>query len=118
MRSKDRVKRTIVLLAMVASAACDSATSPSGTVPLGQPFELPVGQSATIGDELLTVSFQSVTADSRCPIGVLCIWAGEGVVALEARRLPSTTAPLVLKTDPESATVGQFQGYQIELVEL
>jgi hypothetical protein len=108
----------LLTLAVITFAACDSATSPTHAVSLGQPFELPVGQAATIENELLVVSFQSVTADSRCPIGVLCIWAGEAVVALEARRLPSTTARVVLKTDPQSETTGRFQSYEIELVEL
>jgi hypothetical protein len=108
----------LLTLGLLAVAACDSATSPTRAVPLGEPFELPVGQAASIEDELLVVSFQAVTADSRCPIGVLCIRAGEAVVSLEARRLPSTTAPLVLKTDPQSETTGRFQSYEIELVEL
>ncbi len=114
------MNRTTLLLSVrvIAFAACHSATSPTRAVSLGQPFELPAGQAATIENELLLVSFQSVTADSRCPIGVLCIWAGEAVVALEARRLPSTTARLVLKTDPQTETTVRFQGYEIELVEL
>ena len=114
------MKRTTLLLAMAMSVlvACDSATSPTHAVPLGQPFELPVGQAVTIEDELLVLSFRSVSSDSRCPIGVLCIRAGEAVVALELRRLPSTTAPLVLKTDPQNEASAHFQSYQIELVEL
>jgi len=114
------VNRTSLLLALLVLGfgACDSATSPTRAVPLGQPFELPVGEAAAIADELLVVSFQAVTADSRCPTGVLCIWAGEAVVSLEVSRLPSTTAPLVLKTDPESEATGHFQAYEIELVEL
>ena len=59
------MNRTTLLLALALSslAACNSATSPSHAVSLGQPFELPVGQAATIENELLVVSFQSVTAD-------------------------------------------------------
>lgn len=106
------------MLALTLSAACDSSTTPSRGVPFGQEFELQAGQAATIEDELLVVTFEAVTADSRCPIGVFCIQAGEAVVSLEARRLPSTTAQLVLKTQPEAETFGFFQGYEIRLVEL
>jgi hypothetical protein len=114
------MNRTTLLLTLVVtlSAACDSSTPPSGGVSLGQEFDLPAGQAATVEGELLVVTFDAVTADSRCPIGVFCIQAGEAVVSLEARRLPSTTASLVLKTQPETEALGFFQDYEIRLVEL
>jgi hypothetical protein len=45
---------------------------------------LAVGQRVTIasGDAL---RFERVVSDSRCPIGVTCIWAGEVTVALTLR---------------------------------
>ena len=46
-------------------------------VSLGQPFELRVGRSATVAGEGLTVSFEAVSSDSRCPTGVQCVWAPE-----------------------------------------
>lgn len=114
------MNRTTMLLtlAVIATAACDSSTTPSRGVSLGQEFELPAGQAATIEGELLVVTFGAVTADSRCPTFVLCIRAGEAVVSLEVLRWPSTTAPLVLKTQPETEAVGLFQDYEIQLLEL
>ena len=44
---------------------------------LGQEFSLAIGQTATIQGESLAVKFLDVTADSRCPKGATCIWAGE-----------------------------------------
>ncbi len=49
---------------------------------LGQEFTLAVGQTATISGEDLKLKFDSVTADSRCPKGVQCVWAGEAKVQL------------------------------------
>ncbi len=112
------MRTTILVLAVSLSAACDSTTTPSHGASLNQEFELRIGSAATIENELLVVTFEAVTADSRCPIGAQCIRAGEAVVSLEAQRLPSTRAPLVLKTQPESDAVGFFQGYAIQLLEL
>lgn len=44
---------------------------------LGEEFSLQIGQSAQINKERLEIRFDKVLADSRCPKGVTCIWAGE-----------------------------------------
>jgi hypothetical protein len=41
------------------------------------------GGSATIEGTNWTLRFDSVISDSRCPIGVLCIQAGEALLALK-----------------------------------
>lgn len=46
------------------------------TASLGKRFSLAVNQTAVIASENLTITFQNIS-DSRCPIGVVCIWAGE-----------------------------------------
>ena len=69
-----------------ALAACDSSPSgPSSDVPLGQEFTLKPGESATVLGTDLQVSFEKVVEDSRCPADVVCIQAGDVVVALQAR---------------------------------
>jgi hypothetical protein len=80
-----------ILFAAGLSACSQDATAPvrapeaplaaaSASVSLDQPFELRVGRSATVAGEGLTVSFQGVPSDSRCPTGVQCVWAGNAVV--------------------------------------
>ncbi|MDD4874422.1 MAG: hypothetical protein PHE15_05560 [Dehalococcoidales bacterium] len=44
---------------------------------LGEEFSLSIGQTVVIADEDLQVTFTGVSGDSRCPIGVVCVWAGE-----------------------------------------
>jgi len=46
-------------------------------VRLNEEFSLSVGQRAGVEGEDLRVQFVDVVADSRCPKGVTCIWAGE-----------------------------------------
>lgn len=68
-----------------ALAACDSSPSaPSSDVPLSQEFTLKPGESATVQGTDLRVSFDKVVGDSRCPADVVCIQAGDVVVALVA----------------------------------
>lgn len=110
------MKRTFLAAALLlAVSACDSATSPSRSARLGEAFELRPGEAAAIADELLVVTFEGVSSDSRCPSNVVCIRAGEGVVELALRRLPSTTGRLTLKTDPLDETTGRFEGYAVRL---
>jgi hypothetical protein len=64
----------------------------------------------------LKITFTKVPADSRCPIDAVCVWAGDGEVALKAQQL-GRDAALSLHTmlDPRSAV---FNGFRIELVHL
>ena len=81
------------VLCVATLAACEqSATAPVRapegaslavvTADLNKKFELPVGDTATINGQGLTIIFTQVTEDSRCPIGVECFWEGDGAVQL------------------------------------
>jgi hypothetical protein len=67
---------------------------------LGQEFTLPVGQTAVIKSEGLALKFEAVTADSRCPLGAQCIWAGEAKsqinLTFSTPETPSAAAVVVL----------------------
>lgn len=50
---------------------------PSGiTSALGQEFTLTPGDSAMLTGENLTITFEEIIEDSRCPKNVTCIWEG------------------------------------------
>jgi len=51
------------------------------------PFGLRIGGEAIIGNAGLLVRFDRVTADSRCPADVMCVWAGVFGMALVVTRL-------------------------------
>jgi hypothetical protein len=65
-------------------------TSPVGisgpTATLGQPFMLAVNHATSIKQTDLNIRFVDVTEDSRCPLDVKCIWAGQVSVLVEATR--------------------------------
>jgi hypothetical protein len=112
--------RHCALVALLVSAfGCgDSTTGPSQRVPLGQPFDLGVGESVVVEDELLLVSFDRVLSDSRCPLGVFCIQEGDAVVRVTPERLPNQVGVLTLHTQASLGDAGDFKGFRVRLVEL
>jgi hypothetical protein len=88
----------------------------SANVTLGQPFELRVGRSATVAGEGLTVSFQGVPSDSRCPTSVQCVWAGDAVVQVVlSKDGKAFGAELHTTLEPKSV---DYLNYNVELVSL
>lgn len=69
----------IVTTAVLAAAAAATA-QPS----IGKPFDLKVGESATVGPQGLTVGFSELLSDVRCPIGLLCFWEGDATAQMWA----------------------------------
>jgi hypothetical protein len=70
----------------------------------------------------MNVTFKKMIEDSRCPVGVNCIWAGLAVAEIEVMGL--ATRPMTIRIssmhDPQQrfATVQNFGGYEISLAEV
>jgi len=81
---------------------------------LGEEFELAVHQTAQISADNISVTFQEVLEDSRCPVDVTCIWAGLAEVSLQVavsgqeREISLSTSP------PENSAV--FENYTFLLI--
>jgi hypothetical protein len=104
----------LAVLLAAATGCGDSLTDAWRRVALDQEFELRVGESAAVTDELLVITFDGVSSDSRCPLGVLCIQEGDAVVRVRARRLPKSEAVLTLHT--QQRLPATFQGFRLWLV--
>lgn len=62
-------------------AVTAAATLPSPLqVSLDQPFQLTPGETAELAAEVLTITLDEVTNDSRCPQDTECFWAGEATL--------------------------------------
>jgi hypothetical protein len=73
------MRRLVIVLCLITGAACDeSLTGP--TVPLNREFELAPGGVARVDDAALSVRFNGVRGDSRCPADALCIQGGDATV--------------------------------------
>jgi hypothetical protein len=116
-------RSTIVLIIAVyvtsLAVGCASASGTSVSTGLGQPFQLKVGQTASIESEDLRVKFVEVSEDSRCPLDVLCIQAGQARIIVQASKggqdLGSPEVTLAAGGEGSPATL---DGYSISLTEL
>lgn len=87
-------------------------------VRLGDSFSLRVGEAANVEDADVTVTFQQVESDSRCPKDVNCIRAGEAVVLLALARA-GRSAVLELEVPPGgSSAASSFESLLVTVVEL
>ena len=106
---------TMLATACLLGAGCastDAELHVPGTV------VLKVGGSASIAGTPWSVKFDSVASDSRCPLGVLCIHAGEGLVSLE---LTSPVADPPRYDNPRfnlGTTPVTVEGYRFTQIEL
>jgi hypothetical protein len=66
-----------------------------------EPFTLALGETVSIANTAWSLSFDAVTEDSRCPVNVECVWAGQAVLHLTAAR-PGETEALTLTLGSET----------------
>ena len=59
-----------------------SATIAGAIVQTEERLVLAPEASGALLDTGLTITFETVVEDSRCPIGVTCVWAGDAVVRI------------------------------------
>jgi hypothetical protein len=75
-----------LLFATAAVGACSSGGSvPTQTgdpSPSARALSVGAGETASVPGSDVTITFRSVTEDSRCPLDVTCVWEGNGRVAL------------------------------------
>ena len=106
----------IVSFTALCMASCGAGGGPTvpRNVSLGEPFDLGAAQMAVVGDTGLTITFDRVAADSRCPVDVQCIWEGDATVVLTAAQPGRDPARLELHTTssggggPREARYGEF----------
>lgn len=90
-------------------AAC--ATPASGAeetrVADGETFTLQVGQQVRLADDS-QLRYQRLVTDSRCPPDVLCVWAGDAIVAFEWSPAGGSAQAFELHTgkEPRSHALG------------
>ncbi len=107
-------------LGLCALAGCgrhQPAPSAPG-VPLGQEFTLAPGAFVSIEGTGVSVMFEGVEADSRCPTDVVCVWEGDAVVAVRVASGGEPAARYTLHTARSQPTDAAHGGYRIRLVSL
>jgi hypothetical protein len=108
------MRMQVLAAAAVLVAGCATASGAADrTATLGESFRLPRGESAEVGG--LSVRFAQVVEDSRCPLGVQCIRAGEAKIQL-ALRTNDQRRTVVLATEGAQPNAVDFAGYEVRLV--
>ncbi|MGI9106097.1 MAG: hypothetical protein ACR2G4_07610 [Pyrinomonadaceae bacterium] len=82
-----------------------------------QSLDLRVGQEISVAGQQLKIKFVAVREDSRCPVGVNCIWAGNARIALKLTQDETKTAEVELNTANESREAS-YANYIVKLVDL
>jgi hypothetical protein len=95
---------------------CDSPTDRSPA--LGATFNVRLGERATLDAEGLTLTFESVVGDSRCPVGVTCVWEGNARVVVKAERPPAGPEALELNTSARQGAQAAYQVYEVRLLDV
>lgn len=92
----------IVLLLTVIS--CQNITS-SNDPRLGEEFELGYGKQVSLNNRELSIKFEELLEDSRCPEGVACVWAGNAEVALQ---INDQEATLNTYLEPKETNISSY----------
>jgi len=105
-----------IIVALVLSACGAAAGGPPASVPLGRDFVLTPGQSARV--DVLSVKFDRVASDSRCPPNAECFWEGDATVQVTLHSPSAAGTGAELHTSQRFARSTSYDGYTVELVGL
>ena len=84
---------------------------------INKEFSLGIGRSASIDGEKLIIKFKAVLEDSRCPVNVVCVWAGNGKVEFEILDIDGQNKTVTLNTE-EEPRVTTLKGHNLKLISL
>ena len=84
---------------------------------VGEAFELRVGEASTVSDAGVRIEFERVIEDSRCPVGVTCIWEGDATVRLRVVGVGADVS-VDLHTHPNFAQERTAGNYRVRLGKL
>jgi hypothetical protein len=106
---KAPVLAVLLLAALGACRSTGETETPATPSPVSREVQLAPGESARVDG--LTIAFEGVSADSRCPTDVTCIWEGDAVVVVRASEPSRDASALELHTAgrfPREATYGRY----------
>ena len=89
-----------------------SPTEPRG---VDQTVTLAPGESASITGTTVTLKFQGVTGDNRCPADAICVLGGSATVKVEAS---SSSGSRTLTFETGKLEPVEFRGLTVELTQL
>ena len=107
-------KYSFVIMAFI---GLSTASAGPAKVLIDKEFSLGIGQTASIEGEKLVIKFKAVLEDSRCPINVVCVWAGNGKVEFEILDIDGQNKTVILNTE-EEPKARTLKGHKLKLISL
>ena len=88
-------------------------------IQLGQPFTISIDQPAQLSEKGLSLTFQKILEDSRCPSHVQCVWSGQARISIRISQTDQAPATLEMDTNPSlKQDVVTYEDFQIHLLAL
>lgn len=117
--------RTLLIIAttflVLFFTSCDKNNELVGdsTFKLNDTLELGINKSAVNNSDRLSITIDSVLNDSRCPLDVDCVWAGEATVRfIFTNADKESVIQLKISGDGSPGTDTIIGGYYIQMVDL
>ena len=107
---KRLVLPALILVAIVPGCAREESKT---KVKLNQPFEMTIGQTVVATGQDLEIKFEDITEDSRCPKGVVCIWAGQVSVLVEMTAKDGQETLTLTEPGPSGLNISTYRQYRI-----
>ena len=115
------MKLVLAILFIAATSFVNSCSKPAIELKEGI-LELPLKNCAkgTISENKLTLCFDSLIADSRCPANAICIWQGTATARFSLTKNKETVTFVLstLNTPPTYIKDTILLGYKIEFINL
>ncbi len=112
-------------LLFILCCSCDNGRTTAPIIPTSDIIVLKEGESAYVDPFNIRVGFQKVLGDSRCAIGVICVWEGRADVRLWFSKSRSDTvfftAPIygyVTQVDTGRHVPVDTLGYRFKILQL
>jgi len=106
-----------LVFCLLAATACDESSPTGPTVSLDARFTLAPGETASVQGRGVTLRFEGVTGDSRCPGDAICITGGDAIVKVVASG-DGNSLSLDLHTGDSSRASVTYGNVKVTLVEL
>ena len=87
----------VVLLTLLTLSAC-SDKGPAAPSPVAKEVTLAPGQTASVDEASISIRFEGVSGDSRCPGDAICITGGDAQVKIDVIPSRGEQTPYTLHT--------------------
>jgi len=103
------MKKFLLIFFAMLIAGCTLPSDSNGAV--NSDLTLRYGESKNLPGEDIRVTFEKVLEDSRCPVGVTCVWEGNAKIRLSLLELDIRSAGELnsnVKIDPDSLLLAGY----------